>query len=149
MRNSSDIFCLKEPKFGENDGSQIFSVNGSSFSRINRRHPTTSDVFQFGCPKVDEPNDATITDTASVCDSSPETLESDDHAELPETRAAGDEKHEAENIEEIGSKSSKSRESIVSVSNMSRNPLTGDGVEDVEHRGVRRQCGRRTGKWMW
>ncbi|XP_044267900.1 uncharacterized protein LOC123013452 [Tribolium madens] len=33
--NPSDILCLKEPKFGESDGSQIYSINGSP-SKINR-----------------------------------------------------------------------------------------------------------------
>ncbi|KYB27311.1 uncharacterized protein LOC103313186 [Tribolium castaneum] len=133
MRNSSDIFCLKEPKYGENDGSQIFSVNGSSFSRINRRQHASSDVFQFGLPPKTEET-AKMTEIPELDQS--ETPEPVDK-ELPQ-----EEKQEAMTEKASG-------EPTVSSSSMKRNPVTGVGLEADEQRSSRRHCGQQSGKWMW
>ncbi|XP_044264608.1 uncharacterized protein LOC123011302 [Tribolium madens] len=135
MRNSSDIFCLKEPKCGENDGNQIFSVNGSSFSRINRRQHQSSDVFQFGLPPKTEESSK----TPEIA--TPETEQS-------ETSEKSDkESPQEEKPEPIFQKAP--GEPNVSSSNMKRNPVTGVGLEADEKRGARRHCGQQSGKWMW
>lgn len=137
MRNSSDIFCLKEPKFGENDGSQIFSVNGSSFSRIHRRHLQSSDVFQFGSKPPSE--------SSKVPEQSePSELEIPETAEPTPSESPNEEKPQLEPIVEKAS-----GEPSVSSSSMKRNPVTGEGIEVEEKRSFRRQRGQQSGKWMW
>ncbi|XP_050306000.1 uncharacterized protein LOC126743095 [Anthonomus grandis grandis] len=54
MRNSSDIFCLKELKDGDNSGTQMFSVNGMcSLSKRgrNRNLHAGSSSFEYGSSK--------------------------------------------------------------------------------------------------
>lgn len=50
MHQESDIFCLRDVKKGENDGSQIFSVNGTRICRrICRRDPNQqTSAFPYG-----------------------------------------------------------------------------------------------------
>lgn len=119
MRNSSDIFCLKEPKVGENDGTQIFSVKGSTSVKINRRQQNTSEVFQYGQPKMEK------------------LSETGEEIMMPHGGPEGD---EPKPIVE---------EPVVACSSMKRNPLTGDGVELDEQRSSRKACMEKSGKWMW
>lgn len=49
MHHESDIFCLREVKKGENDGSHIFSVNGAMSRRLTKRNTVDgSNAFQYG-----------------------------------------------------------------------------------------------------
>ncbi|CAH1364870.1 hypothetical protein MTP99_001212 [Tenebrio molitor] len=144
MRNSSDIFCLKEPKTGENDGSRIFSVNGSCFSKINRRQHTSSDVFQFGCPKETQ-QDFQIPETSEIHEI-PESSAQSENFEVPEMIDPV-EKPKIASVDIPLEKGS--GEPVVSSSSMRRNPLTGVGVEDDEKRSTRRRRDLRAGKWLW
>lgn len=79
MHNESDIFCLRDVKEGENDGSQIFSINGSMSRRITRRdHNKQASAFQYGsvAPEV-RPTAVEAGEPAPV-------LETVDLAESPE-----------------------------------------------------------------
>ncbi|XP_066139286.1 uncharacterized protein [Euwallacea fornicatus] len=51
MRNESDIFCLKEQKKGDTDGTQIFSANGQHhLPKLRRRGNlhSSSSSFEYG-----------------------------------------------------------------------------------------------------
>ncbi|XP_066253675.1 uncharacterized protein [Euwallacea similis] len=51
MRNESDIFCLKEQKKGDSDGTQIFSANGlHHLPKLRRRGNlhSSSSSFEYG-----------------------------------------------------------------------------------------------------
>ncbi|XP_044267896.1 uncharacterized protein LOC123013449 [Tribolium madens] len=154
MRNESDIFCLKEPKLGESDGSQIYSMSGSPFSRINRRHQQSNDVFQFDLPSKTEES-IKLPDTANPEIEESETFEQADmespqeeKPELiiqelsvepniyPETEQS--ETHDSTDKESPPEKETEpifegpSGQPNVSSSNMIRNPVTGVGLEADE-----------------
>lgn len=123
MRNSSDIFCLKEPKVGENDGTQIFSVNGSTSVKINRRHPTDHHVVPFGNTK-DTLVENTIGEHSVV--EADETPESNNKVEKKD-----------KNLKKLSEFTSSP---ALKLSNMSRNVLTGDGVEENVQRNCKKNC---------
>ncbi|XP_045466803.1 uncharacterized protein LOC123675489 [Harmonia axyridis] len=139
MRNSSDIFCLKEAKAGENDGSMIFSVNGARSVRINRRSSNPIDGFQYGSNSTNEGE--AFRSRSEILKTDSEELNSDlskiplDGDEIPESPRSDDEDL---HIEPQTSKSSNEVNTFVKLektdpkgnaSSIKRNILTGAGME--------------------
>lgn len=138
MRNSSDIFCLKEAKAGENDGSMIFSVNGARSVRINRRSSNPMDGFQYGSSSSEA---GTFRSRSEILKTDSEEL----NADSPSVPMEGEEEEDSpRNMEEdlqFEAKPSRSSDEVNTfvklekndsegnVSSMRRNILTGAGME--------------------
>ncbi|ENN81683.1 hypothetical protein D910_11030 [Dendroctonus ponderosae] len=160
MHSASDIFCLKELKEGDTNGTQLFSVNGSSqLTTLGRRKYVYngSCSFQYGSPAAEENilpeivvKAENIENEDKINDDSETPGHCKDHLELM-TLSKSDPSAVSEGIEnditihcsktsEPESKMSLShaegdmREGLtVSQSAIARNPLTGAGMDPAAH----------------
>ncbi|XP_044746039.1 uncharacterized protein LOC123307698 [Coccinella septempunctata] len=137
MRNSSDIFCLKEAKAGENDGSMIFSVNGARSVRINRRSSNPMDGFQYGSNSSSEGgtfrsrSEILKTDSEELnADSSKIPVECDEDSPRSEEEDLPIEPKTSRSSDEVNTFVKLDRnEADANVSSIKRNILTGEGME--------------------
>ncbi|KAK9884097.1 hypothetical protein WA026_005037 [Henosepilachna vigintioctopunctata] len=144
MRNSSDIFCLKEAKAGENDGSFMFSVNGSRSVRINRKSNGGNDGFQYGSSFA--PDSDSFRSRSEILKTDSQGL----HMESPKIHAEEDQSpnespRKWEDTQETELKTSRSSDEVnnfvklernqnePNASSIRRNILTGEGMEVIDN----------------
>lgn len=149
MRNASDIFFLKED---DNRAGNIFSVNGACPMKIRRRRKTntSNDCFEYGrakCEFVEEKLAESLTDNQELVHIGDhlESIDKNDESELNEEMRKI-KIDETEKRIEIDSKTTSGPS--FSASNMSRNILTGAGMEIVEHRKPKKGTSRNE-KGLW
>ncbi|KAF7268443.1 hypothetical protein GWI33_018452 [Rhynchophorus ferrugineus] len=175
MRNASDIFCLKELKDGDTNGTEMFSVNGKcQLTKINRRRNlhTQSTTFEYGTISPSKLYPDRIKEMVPSQYEQTEDIEQNDVeiddikeqlSELELCKEEMDDNEKSEDIDDICSmkstpeKNSKGKPSIkkatvgegqVSCSAMTRNPLTGAGMETEQFKKSKKGSSRRE-KWSW
>ncbi|KAL3285633.1 hypothetical protein HHI36_000165 [Cryptolaemus montrouzieri] len=150
MRNSSDIFCLKEAKAGENDGSMMFSVNGSRSVRINRKSGGANDGFQYGS---NFPSDGdTFKSHSEILKTDSKEL-TEDHSKKPleEDLSVEESPRYEEDGQDAEPKTSRSSDEVnkfiklernqneANASSMKRNILTGAGMEVQDNTSMKKK----------
>ncbi|CAG9765814.1 unnamed protein product [Ceutorhynchus assimilis] len=175
-RNSSDIFCLKEPQAGDTRGTQMFSVNGQcQLSKVGRRRHlhSGSSSFEYGSHSpppgdsaqvlqeplmeevegidalelhsdlheahLDSPRSDMAVGTLSSSACSPSTYTS---------AASSPNKFKRPAKTEFRKINSQKEEEKILPSVMSRNPLTGAGLETETRRNTKKGATRQQ-KWTW
>lgn len=142
-RNKSDIFCLKEAEYGDEQGTQIFSVNGSCAVRSNRKQKRAKpieDLSEENISKDDESVKLNVVDYA-ISESHEKTDEKNSDNEIAVNDKSLSPKTKQEELINVVSSNSK----------MLRNPLTGDGIKPAENLTVqqKRRFENHTEKWLW
>lgn len=151
MRNDSDIFFLKED---DGNSGNLFSINGSCPMKIRRRRQTPqNDCFEYGrsetkliedSPKLfSDDKDDHDTEEAVIRHQSPNDDDetSEDKMEHQKECTEIEKRYESKTQD-------KKNQSITATSSMTRNILTGAGMEIVMHRKPKKGSNRRE-KNLW
>ncbi|KAL1513608.1 hypothetical protein ABEB36_002999 [Hypothenemus hampei] len=158
MRNASDIFCLKELKDGDTSGTQMFSVNGRChLTNQNRRRNLHAESSSFDYGSI--PQQQISTNHSNEIDEKYDLKGIKEEMEDLELGSGGpsnrDEtpKTTEPNLENVQNpkdfrKSNTKKFEEVAQSVMSRNPLTGAGVEIETHRKSKKGLFKQP-KWTW
>ncbi|XP_017767857.1 PREDICTED: uncharacterized protein LOC108556312 [Nicrophorus vespilloides] len=157
--HSSDIFNLADAARGE--ANQIFSIGGSPSFRINRRAETNSSVFPSGC--MGNASEETLKKRREAAmgppphpDQEPQMyhargdVHGDDEEEeekgaLGEPTRSGEEEDDDDEVEKTGVRLKPTQ----SLSNIPRNPLTGDGIVDETKKSGKRGMRNKNAQWIW
>lgn len=151
MRNASDIFFLKEDA---GDAGHIFSVNGSCPLRIRRRKQIPqNDCFEYGRSKTELIEDQTLRAQETLDDN--ENDERGEYYELPSIdpekitdNILEDNREVVELQSETKMKTKEKNLQSLTSSNMTRNILTGAGMEILKHRKSKKGSNRKE-KALW
>ncbi|XP_060536207.1 uncharacterized protein LOC132708103 [Cylas formicarius] len=148
MHNSSDIFCLKDLDEDNSNGTQIISVNGQCSLRQNRmrRDLHAGSSFEYGSTSARQREDIMGTDR-----SKPDTSDQIEKNILDETRK--EDIHRLPDKVESGlckapEPTSLPAQHLISESAMTRNPLTGAGMEVELHKKPKKGASK-DNKWVW
>jgi len=136
MRNESDIFCLKELKEGDTNGTQMFSVNGQChLAKLRRRGNlhVESPSFEYGSSPLTDNNHP-----------EPDLMDIAEEVEEKVDSPVPSPKKKSPNLVKVGNGDNPK----VSESVMPRNPLTGAGVEMDTPKKSKKGPGNYS-KWMW
>lgn len=159
MRNASDIFCLNEDG---TDGMQMFSVNGNCPMRIKRRNQhRENDCFEYGRQTMNPEQMFAKGDVADKlesgeksCVEEAETMKGNEtdleilHSLESQTSHKSDDKKDSELQFHKLNRSSGSKEEVTT-STITRNPLTGAGMEIKEHRKPKKGLKNLNDRWVW